>query len=194
MGRPSLKEKRSDEILDAFARCVGRYGLEGSTLERIAEEAGVKRTILRHYIGNRDEMITALAERVAREFDQATDELFALLPDEGRVDWLVEALFHPSSQTSSQDLAVAQALISASDHYPDIGKQQRAWVLRFDDLIAQELAAAYPQADAGAVREVSFGLLSIYFNTDALGPLRLPEAYVASGRQAAKRLISTLEG
>ena len=60
MGRPNLTEVRTAEILDAFERCVARYGLEGSSLERVAEEAGVKRSILRHYIGNRDEMITGL--------------------------------------------------------------------------------------------------------------------------------------
>ena len=30
-------EKRKAEILDAFGRCVARFGLEGSTLEKIAE-------------------------------------------------------------------------------------------------------------------------------------------------------------
>ena len=38
MGRPSLTEVRTVEILDAFERCVARYGLEGSSLERIAED------------------------------------------------------------------------------------------------------------------------------------------------------------
>ena len=54
MGRPDLTEVRTAEILDAFERCVARFGLEGSSLERDAEEAGMKRSILRHYIGNRN--------------------------------------------------------------------------------------------------------------------------------------------
>ena len=121
MGRPSVKEQRTEEILDAFARCVARYGLEGSTLEHIAAEAGVKRTILRHYVGNRDELVEALGRRVEREFLQATEALFAWLPATGRIDKLVTVLFDPAWRTSSQDLAVAQALISASGRYPDIG-------------------------------------------------------------------------
>ena len=38
MPRPSVKAERTEEILDAFERCVARYGVEGSTLERIAEQ------------------------------------------------------------------------------------------------------------------------------------------------------------
>jgi hypothetical protein len=32
----------------------GSFGLEGSTLERVAEHAGMKRSVVRHYLGNRD--------------------------------------------------------------------------------------------------------------------------------------------
>ena len=34
MPRPSLKAQRSEEILDAYERCVARYGVEGATLEK----------------------------------------------------------------------------------------------------------------------------------------------------------------
>ena len=193
MPRPSLKEQRTEEILDAFARCVARYGVEGSTLERIAEEAGVQRPILRHYIGNKDELIVALGARIERTFDAATDELFEMLPETGRVDWLVEALFHPESQTGAQDLAIAQALISASELYPDIADKLRAWVLKFDHLLAQELAVEYPAASGADIEAVSFGILSIYFNIDALNPLGLPTRFSDNAKRAARHLIATLE-
>lgn len=53
---------RRPQILDAFAACVARYGIDGSTLDRVAEEAGVTRALVRHYLGNRDEVVVALAE------------------------------------------------------------------------------------------------------------------------------------
>ena len=119
MGRPSLKEQRSAEILDAFGRCVARYGVEGSTLERIAEEAGVKRTILRHYVGNRSDLISALSVRIEREFLSQTEQVFEMLPSTGRLDRLIDMLFDPANQTDSNDVAIAQALISASELYAD---------------------------------------------------------------------------
>jgi len=193
VGRPSVKQQRTEEILDAFARCIVRYGLGGSTLERIAAEAGMQRTILRHYIGNRDELIAAFGARIEREFMEATDALFTWLPDTNRLESLVEALFDPSLRSSSQDLAIAQALISASDLYPDIGAGLRSWMLKFDRLVGKELSTQYPGAKPSAIAAVSFGLLSIYFSVDAFGPLQLPDQFSKSAKQAAWRLINTLQ-
>ncbi|MGI9303924.1 MAG: TetR family transcriptional regulator, partial [Gammaproteobacteria bacterium] len=60
MPRPSLKTQRTGEILDAFQRCIVKYGMQGASLERISEEADMGRTILRHYVGNRDDLIIAV--------------------------------------------------------------------------------------------------------------------------------------
>ena len=79
MPRPSLKEQRTEEILDAFERCIHRVGLSGSSLEVIAEEAGMKRSILRHYIGNRDDILEALAARTISRYQSETDELMDYL-------------------------------------------------------------------------------------------------------------------
>lgn len=193
MPRPSLKEQRTQEILDAFARCVARYGVEGSTLDRIAEEAGVKRTILRHYIGNRDDLIAALGARVEADFMVRTEALFDALPRTGRIEWLIEALFQTETHSNAEDVAVAQALISAGELYPDIAERLRGWVVRFDALIAKELADRFPHASKTDIQAVAFGLLGIYFNADALAPLGLPRRFDAASKTAAEKLVKTLE-
>ena len=42
--------------------CIARHGLEVSTLDVVADEAGVKRTLIRHYLGNRNKVLRALIE------------------------------------------------------------------------------------------------------------------------------------
>ncbi len=37
----SPASQRLDQVLDAFTRCVARYGFEGTTLQRVADEAGM---------------------------------------------------------------------------------------------------------------------------------------------------------
>ena len=192
MGRPSLKEQRSAEILDAFARCVARFGIEGSTLERIAEEAGVKRTILRHYIGNRDALVDALGARIKREFLAGTEALFQALPETDRIDTMLRYLFDPAYYADFESGAVAQALIASADTYPDIAKRMRAWIKRFDDLLAAELARVYPTAEKADVRAVSFGVLSLYLNVSALAPLALPKRYNDAALRGARKLIDSL--
>jgi len=63
MGRPSLKKERFEEILDAYEQCVARYGLAGATLEQVARQAGLARPLIRHHIGNRDDLVEALINR-----------------------------------------------------------------------------------------------------------------------------------
>ncbi|WP_254429764.1 TetR/AcrR family transcriptional regulator [Ruegeria atlantica] len=85
--------QRSEEVLDAYMTCVARYGLDGATQERVAAEAGVKRPLLRHYLGNRDQMITALNQHVANLFNDLTLELNFHLSQIETSGQLLEILF-----------------------------------------------------------------------------------------------------
>ena len=56
VGRPSNRDDRYEQIMQALIRCVARYGVEGASLAQIAEEAGLKRPLVRHHLGNREDM------------------------------------------------------------------------------------------------------------------------------------------
>lgn len=64
MGRPSKFEERSEAIMRAFELCVARQGLTATTLNDIATEAGLPRSLVRYFMGNRDDMVDRLVERV----------------------------------------------------------------------------------------------------------------------------------
>ncbi|MEO1142890.1 MAG: TetR/AcrR family transcriptional regulator, partial [Pseudomonadota bacterium] len=63
MARPDIKESRREQIIDAFEFCVARYGVEGATLAKTAEQAGLARPLVRHNVGNRDDLVDALTKR-----------------------------------------------------------------------------------------------------------------------------------
>lgn len=193
MARPSLKEQRSKEILSAFARCVARLGLEGATLERIAEEAGVARPAVRHFVGNRDELVEALAAHVQDDYQTKMEAMFDWLPETGRIDALLETLFAPDHYSSSDDVALANALIAAADRYPSVAETLSGWICDFDQRLQRELAAQYPNAAPEDVAAASFGVISIYFNIDGLSPLALPDRYAAAAKRGALKLIESLE-
>ena len=119
MPRPSLKDQRSQEILDAYLTCVARFGLDGATQERIAEEAGVKRPLLRHYLGNKDEMIAALAEYTLEGFAMSLDGLRQALPDRATPTDLVDALFAENSGTDPRLMLAYQALVTVVPDRPE---------------------------------------------------------------------------
>ena len=193
MARPSLKTLRSKEILSAFAACVARYGLEGATQERVAERAGVKRTILRHYLGNRDDMIDALIDHVVVDFDGQTQALIAALPNRHRVAALLDLLFDVDGRTEGDLVLTFQALVAAAERVPRAGREMAACTERFAAALEAELRAAYPKATADSVTAAAIGLMALAFNAEALSPLDLPSSWRPATRRAAESLIATLK-
>ena len=90
MVRPSIKEASKEETLTAFSRYITKYGLAGSSLEKVAEESGLKRPLIRHYVGNREDLLSLLEEQVTDHSRQILDELLQNLSPERKSIDLVE--------------------------------------------------------------------------------------------------------
>jgi AcrR family transcriptional regulator len=189
MPRPSLKSERTAEILDAFEACVARFGLDGSTLQKISEEAGIGRPMLRHYLGNREEMVKKLLDHVLGKFACMTDEISPVLPKRNRVTALLDLLFDFKGH-SPQNAAVFQALIAASDRFPETKGKLLNFVFQFENMIVAEIATEWPKADAQACQIAATGIAAIYFNSDALFPLDPPAHWRANQRLAAQFLVN----
>ncbi|MCJ1960472.1 TetR/AcrR family transcriptional regulator [Novosphingobium mangrovi (ex Hu et al. 2023)] len=54
--RLALDERRQS-LMEATLTCVARHGLDGTTVRRITEEAGVTPGLVRHYFGSKEELI-----------------------------------------------------------------------------------------------------------------------------------------
>ena len=193
MGRPDLTEVRTAEILDAFERCVARFGLEGSSLERVAEEAGMKRSILRHYIGNRDDLINALADRVDAKYRSYLQGFVDSVSEDQRVKQLIEFFLPDQPFESSGSVLVVEALIAASEQYPRIREQMSAYIDDLVTTIAQQLRMAYPKATSKSCWNVAYGIVSISFNQESLISLNLSDKYLKAARKCAYQLVATLE-
>ena len=191
MPRPSLKETRSEQILDAFVRCVARFGLDGSTQARISEEAGVGRPLLRHYLGNRDEMVRKLLDHVLQVFAVQVEALFDSLPPTDRIAAVMEALFGRAVY-SSESAAVFAALVAASVRHEGLRAPLLGFVHDFESRLAAEIVGERPEADEKDVRTVASGVAAIYFNTDAVMPLRPRVEWRNTQRAAAQMLIDNL--
>ena len=192
MARPTLKLERRTQILDAFEACVARYGVEGATLAKTADEAGLARPLVRHNIGNRDDLLKALIDRYLKNSRDKMTALFEALPDDGAVDMLIEWLFDPQ-YSDAKLVQVASALIMASNDNPDLAGKMRRWLDEFISSLNDQLAKEFPHADPAKVAAVAAGVTGIYFNVEALYPLGDVQALFASSKQAAFILIRSLE-
>lgn len=76
-GERKSPELRREEILDSTIRLVARKGFAAVTLRDVATDIGVAHGLLRHYFGDRDELIAAA-------FDRAVIEEMAVAMDADR--------------------------------------------------------------------------------------------------------------
>ncbi len=191
MPRPSLKTERRAEILDAYGRCVARHGVEGATLEKTAEEAGLARALIRHNVGNKDDLLEAFLDRFLGDASRTTAELFESLPLDDRVETMIDWLFD-TQHTDVQDVSVTNALITAATERPDLAERLRAWTSGFVSSIASELTDAYPDAAEDAIEAVATGIAAIFFNFDTQVPLGGTSRIRQSSETASRLLVSAL--
>ena len=191
MGRPSLKKERFEEILDAFEHCVARYGLAGATLAQVSKQAGLARPLIRHHIGNRDELIGALINRYRTKSDYSLGILITDLPENNRLPALVDRLF--DDQYFDKNLVlVTEALIAAAEEYPQLDRQLSTTIENIIRVISAELKLEYPDAKKETISIVATGILGIYFNVDSLSFLSDIRELRCNSKLAALKLVESL--
>lgn len=192
MPRPSRKKERTQEILSAFKRCILRDGLQGSTLERVAEEAGLSRQLVRHFVGNRDAMIVALAQSMADDFERLFEEIQAAVGRRKRVATLLDMFFAAPDPRDRDDSLVFDAMIAEARRLPEVEAIVGTWFASFNALVADVLAQEYPDAKPAARKEVALGVVSLLFVVDSFQTLSDARGHRRRAKAAAKRLVASL--
>lgn len=195
MPRKDLTDERTAQILDAFERCVIKHGLSGTSLEEIAEEAGVKRSILRHYVGNRHEMEIAMTRRFVERYQQDLNDLSLYLRAHPvRAEALVESLLPKPSAAGKSDVVVAEALIAAGASISEIRVLMAGLIADTVSVVRNLLRLDYPKAPARQVWAIAYGVVGICYNHESLTALELSPKYRKGAKAAAMALIGTLGG
>lgn len=198
MGRKSRADERREAILAAFERCIGRYGIDVS-LEQIADEAGVQRSLIRHYLGNRDELVEQVIARIAEAYPQRVGELFRRGLECG-VGCVLDALFPErpedrfwsSGPTPDWDAVLDAVLNTGRGRYPQ-AKERVA--LMMEEIVVEAAAVLnllYPQATPARCYEVAYGLLCLAQTHESLLLLGLNPRHTPLARASAERLLAEL--
>jgi AcrR family transcriptional regulator len=178
-------------VLDAFEICVARHGVEGATLERVAEEAGLARALIRHNVGNRDDLLTAMVERFLDRARQETNEMIAALPERRRLETLVDWLFDPR-YSDTHTVRVSDALVTAAAGDPVLAKRMRDWTLDFTRALERVLAEARPKAPKADCAAVAAGITGLYFSVESLAPLGGIKPFRKASKDATMLLLNAL--
>ena len=188
MARPSKAEERKEQILDAFERCVVRTGLQGITLEKVAREAELPRSLVRHFVGNRDEMVEAVFERFMRR----VEALWSGLDDRRRrpsIDEMLEFLVKEAfigggvGRLASELRYQRNFDEKARAHFKRIFQRAQRFV---EDVLREN-----GFDDATERREKAFLVLALAFGTTDLIAFGLPKKRADLSIQACKRLLES---
>lgn len=199
MGRRSLAKERRAHIIAVTIQCMATHGFAGTTLEKIAETARMTRGHVRHYVGNRDDLLVDAA-RVFYFGEQAMDETdldaaaaaAPFLSSEATMGEALDYLFGAFG-APGQDNRSVTAFVDASHKIPEI----REIIVRAYSSIQQStdavLSRAYPRVSDERRRLVAYTLMTHAIGTAFLVDVdyRLERLQVA--RAAAESLIASLE-
>ncbi len=191
MPRPSLKAERREMILDAMERCVIRDGVNGATLERIAEEAGMRRSLLRHNVGNREALIEALLERFIEQSDQVVAWMRDHVGQTGKAATLLNTLFDEHEQNHQLTL-IGLSLTAAAGSNDLIRDRMQQWNEQFVITMEGILKMLYPKATKRQRYDAAAGLVGIYFNVESLSVLGDVAVIRSASKRAAAQLLKTL--
>ena len=192
MGRPSVKDERREQILRAYETCVARFGVEGASLEKIAEEAGLARPLIRHNVGNRDALLAALVDRFLSRSERSVQRMMDGLPTSRATETLIDWLFDPN-YSDAQFVLVAEALIAASQEDPALATLMQRWTREFISSVRSVIERDAPNASSAALDAVAAGVTGIYFNTDSLTPVGDMSDVREASKCDALMLTATLE-
>lgn len=196
MARPSVKEERAEAILAAFERVVARYGVEGATLERISQESGLHRSLLRHHVGNREALLERLIERC---IDTEQEDLLRFntslgeLPVDDAEKSIMAYLFGEMPEQELIKIKVALALLSAVEGYPNIKHRLVQWNNGFVVALRSMLQSVFPGAGQERCMAVAWGLASISWSALSIAPLGESGFDREGGIGAAGILLQSLQ-
>tara|TARA_Y100000780_G_scaffold144996_1_gene130782 strand:- start:2957 stop:3571 length:615 start_codon:yes stop_codon:yes gene_type:complete len=191
MARPSMAVQRKKQILDAFEHCILTLGLQATSLENIAEQANMKRTILRHYIGNKDDIICALSERWKLIYEQQWQSLISWLPNTNRTSALIDMLFTVGSEEHVNNTIIGEAIFGEAKRLAVLKEHQEQIMNTFIEQVSTIISEEYASIDDEKASLIAYSLYASYLLSLSLLPLKMGDA-IHKLKQSAHLLLVNL--
>lgn len=166
-----IKGYRVREILAAARKVIGRFGFEGTTIDRVAEEAQIAKGTVYLYFANKDDLLHNAVVEGVRELTadlRRNDDIGA--PPLERLASLIRSMFR--IQNSNQDFLKALILDSRFVSYgPGDRREEELRQVYFAllEYIASVLRSAIEQ---GGIRKVDPQLSALMLSEMTTGSLR----------------------
>jgi len=190
LARPSVAAERREQIIEATMNTIAEHGIHGTTLDRIADAAGMSRGHVRHFVGNRDRLLHDTAVAV---FADQSGEVGSILPAgiDG-IEAALDYLFGPVFNAPDRENAVVLGLVELSRVTPEIAEVLTTAYTATRLQLAELVAAAHPHADENACVTAAYGVLTCALGSVFLGDFDDDPSRMTRSRAAAEALLASL--
>ncbi|WP_037067197.1 TetR/AcrR family transcriptional regulator [Pseudonocardia acaciae] len=190
VGRPSKAAERRAHILEAMAAEVAGHGLAEVTVAKVAQRAGLQRTLVFHYFGDRDALVRAFLDEVVGRYGETMVLGDPGAPFRDRLD----LAFEPGFYQQREHLVVWTELVALAAREPSVRDRLLAlWRDRWLPEVERQLRRERPHATPAQVGRTAYGLACLVEGHWALYLQGLDDpARARAARDAARTLVDAL--
>ncbi len=190
MARAKIEDERKEQILAAFEACVIRDGLAKTTLQKVADEAGLPRSLVRYFVGNRDSMVDLLIARMIAR----TTEAFATDRDQSptlSAEELVDFLFDQAMGDDVSNSVVGE-LWYLAQRDEAMRKRLSALYQMLVDSLVEQMTVNGMGTTKDERRSAAYALMSLAYGDASFSFLKLETGGQSTARHAAYEVIKKL--
>lgn len=190
MARARIGDERRELILNAFESCVLRDGLAKTTLQKVADESGLPRSLVRYFIGNRADMVALLIDRMIERGESSLTSISGHSQG-ASIGAMVDMMFDRIFADPRTNGIVGQLWVLA---VTDLHVRARlvAMYRRVEVALVEQLRAEGVGPDDEARSATAFSILSLAYGSASFRSLFEDEALGSLPRQQAHALIEAL--
>lgn len=178
-----MDDQRRAQILESLELCIVEQGLAKTSLNDVAARAGLARPLVRHFVGNRDNMIELLFQSL---IDRGEAQLENIASDDvpPTLGHMLDLLYGDLFSNTASNVAVRE-LRSLARNSDAIQGRLRALYERIFDLLVAGMKAEGYGASRNQRRDTAFCLVSL-----AYGHASFREIHLSSKKKSAPRLAA----
>lgn len=191
MGRPSLRTIRREELLDAVVGCITTRGVAGVTVAEVAKLAGTQSSKVHHYLGSRDEMISAAIERALASVEEIVLEALNETNSQDRLDAQLQILFG-ANLLEPRINQLVDHLVAASYLDADIRVNVGQMYQRFLQILIESIELAIPNIVDADCHQAAHTILALAHATPTFEWLALESQNLDHGLAAAEHVVTEL--
>ena len=178
-----MDDQRRAQILASLELCIVEQGLAKTSLNDVAARAGLARPLVRHFVGNRDNMIELLFQSLI-DRGEAQLEQIATKDTPPTLSHMLDLLFGDLFSNTASNIVVSE-LWSLARNSDVIQARLRSLYERIFDLVIDGMKAEGYGTSHNQRRDTAFCLVSL-----AYGDASFREIDLSSKRKSAPRLAA----